>query len=128
VLVSTPSTWHIKMLTVMIIAQVCLRLASLKCAVLLYWGFLLWFCVCRLLQKFVNNMKFDVEFNINRFPLNLQHRAVELAAKHKLGDVMFPSDKGIGHTALPNLRSTHIHIHRQLSAHVLGISSLMSIR
>ncbi|KAG1963131.1 helicase MOV-10 [Pimephales promelas] len=58
----------------------------------------------KLLQKFVNNMKFDVEFNINRFPLNLQHRAVELAAKHKLGDVMFPSDKGIGHTALPNLR------------------------
>ncbi|KAK7145167.1 hypothetical protein R3I94_011307 [Phoxinus phoxinus] len=58
----------------------------------------------KLLQKFVNNMKFDVEFNINRFPLNLQHRAVELAAKHKLGDVLFPSDKGIGDTALPNLR------------------------
>ncbi|CAM4628135.1 unnamed protein product [Leuciscus chuanchicus] len=58
----------------------------------------------KLLQKFVNNMKFDVEFNINRFPLNLQHRAVELAAKHKLDDVLFPNDKGIGHTALPNLR------------------------
>lgn len=65
-------------------------------------------------------MKFDVEFNINRFPLNLQHRAVELAAKHKLGDVLFPSDKGIGHTALPNLRfalvcaHSHTSVYRQL--------------
>lgn len=85
---------------------------------------LFWFCVCRLLKKFVNNMKFDVEFNINRFPLKLQHRAVELAVQHKLGDVLFPSDKGIKHTALPHLRSAHKHTH-STSAHVLGISSLM---
>ncbi|ROL44890.1 putative RNA helicase SDE3 [Anabarilius grahami] len=58
----------------------------------------------KLLKKFVDNMKFDVEFNINRFPLKLQHRAVELAVQHKLGDVLFPSDKGIKHTALPHLR------------------------
>uniref|UniRef100_A0A672QYS9 RNA helicase n=1 Tax=Sinocyclocheilus grahami TaxID=75366 RepID=A0A672QYS9_SINGR len=35
----------------------------------------------KLLQKFVSNMKFDVEFNINRFPIRLQHRAVELAGQ-----------------------------------------------
>uniref|UniRef100_A0A9J7ZVQ7 RNA helicase n=1 Tax=Cyprinus carpio carpio TaxID=630221 RepID=A0A9J7ZVQ7_CYPCA len=57
----------------------------------------------KLLQKFVNNMKFNVEFNINRFPIRLQHRAVELACQHGLGDVLFPSDKGTGHTALPHL-------------------------
>uniref|UniRef100_A0A673J831 RNA helicase n=1 Tax=Sinocyclocheilus rhinocerous TaxID=307959 RepID=A0A673J831_9TELE len=56
----------------------------------------------KLLQKFVSNMKFDVEFNINRFPIRLQHRAVELAGQHGLGDVLFPSDKGTGHTALPH--------------------------
>lgn len=58
----------------------------------------------KLLKKFVNGMKFDVEFNINRFPLKLQHRAVELAVQDKLGDVLFPSDKDIEHTALPHLR------------------------
>ncbi|XP_043098693.1 putative helicase mov-10-B.1 [Puntigrus tetrazona] len=57
----------------------------------------------KLLQKFVSNMKFNVEFNINRFPIRLQHRAVELAGQHRLGDVLFPSDKGTGHTALPHL-------------------------
>lgn len=57
----------------------------------------------KLLQKFVSNMKFDVEFNINRFPIRFQHRAVELAGQHGLGDVLFPSDKGTGHTALPHL-------------------------
>ncbi|KTG43417.1 hypothetical protein cypCar_00007987 [Cyprinus carpio] len=57
----------------------------------------------KLLQKFVSNMKFNVEFNINRFPIRLQHRAVELAGQHGLGDVLFPSDKGTGHTALPDL-------------------------
>uniref|UniRef100_A0A667WMC0 RNA helicase n=1 Tax=Myripristis murdjan TaxID=586833 RepID=A0A667WMC0_9TELE len=45
----------------------------------------------RLLQSFINNMHFDVEFTVNRFPLKLQHRAVDLAAKHQLGTVLFPS-------------------------------------
>uniref|UniRef100_A0A7N8YPM0 RNA helicase n=1 Tax=Mastacembelus armatus TaxID=205130 RepID=A0A7N8YPM0_9TELE len=45
----------------------------------------------RLLQTFISNMKFDVEFTINRFPLKLQHRAVELAVKHQLEEVLFPS-------------------------------------
>uniref|UniRef100_A0A3B4BM13 RNA helicase n=1 Tax=Periophthalmus magnuspinnatus TaxID=409849 RepID=A0A3B4BM13_9GOBI len=43
----------------------------------------------RLLQTFINNMKFNVEFTINRFPIKMQHRAVELAVKNKLGDVLF---------------------------------------
>ncbi|RXN09183.1 helicase mov-10 [Labeo rohita] len=58
----------------------------------------------KLLQKFISSMKFDVEFNINRFPIRLQHRALALAGQHGLGDVLFPSDKGPGHTALPQLR------------------------
>uniref|UniRef100_A0AAQ5ZBM9 RNA helicase n=1 Tax=Amphiprion ocellaris TaxID=80972 RepID=A0AAQ5ZBM9_AMPOC len=45
----------------------------------------------RLVQTFISNMKFDVEFTINRFPLKLQHRAVDLAAQHQLGEVLFPS-------------------------------------
>lgn len=57
----------------------------------------------KLLQKFINNMKFDVEFNINRFPLRLQHRALELAVQHALGNVLFPTDKGTGHPELPHL-------------------------
>lgn len=36
-------------------------------------------------------MKFDVEFTLNRLPLMVQHRAVELASKHQLGEVLFPS-------------------------------------
>lgn len=58
----------------------------------------------KLLQKFVSKMKFDVEFNINRFPIKLQHRAVELAAQHGLGKVLFPTDNGIQQTTLPKLR------------------------
>uniref|UniRef100_A0A672ZG45 RNA helicase n=1 Tax=Sphaeramia orbicularis TaxID=375764 RepID=A0A672ZG45_9TELE len=45
----------------------------------------------RLLQMFISNMKFDVEFTINRFPIKLQHRAVDLAAQYQLGEVLFPS-------------------------------------
>ncbi|XP_051996519.1 putative helicase mov-10-B.1 [Xyrauchen texanus] len=58
----------------------------------------------KLLQRFLNNMKFDVEFNINRFPIKLQHRAVELAVQHGLGDVLFPSDNGNKNNTLPHIR------------------------
>ncbi|TRY89114.1 hypothetical protein DNTS_011152 [Danionella cerebrum] len=58
----------------------------------------------KLLQKFVAEMKFDVEFIVNRFPLRLQHRALELAVQHGLGDVLFPTNRGTGLTALPELR------------------------
>uniref|UniRef100_A0A8C5RGE4 RNA helicase n=1 Tax=Laticauda laticaudata TaxID=8630 RepID=A0A8C5RGE4_LATLA len=44
----------------------------------------------KLLNKFVNNMKFDVEFTFNRLPLRLQHRAVILAQKRQLSHLLFP--------------------------------------
>lgn len=58
----------------------------------------------KLLQRFLPNMKFDVEFNINRFPIKLQHRAVQLAAHHGLGGVLFPTDHNITQTELPHFR------------------------
>lgn len=58
----------------------------------------------RLLQIFISNMKFDVEFTINRFPLKLQHRAVDLAAKHQLGEVLFPSGAAVTSVPMPKLR------------------------
>lgn len=58
----------------------------------------------RLLQKFIANMKFNVEFSFNRFPLRLQHRAVQLAAEHGLGDVLFPTHNGVKQAALPKLK------------------------
>ncbi|KAJ8360337.1 hypothetical protein SKAU_G00168620 [Synaphobranchus kaupii] len=53
----------------------------------------------KLVKNFINNMKFNVEFTINRYPLKLQHRAVELALRHQLGDVLFPT--GSRGTPLP---------------------------
>ncbi|XP_056319481.1 putative helicase mov-10-B.1 [Danio aesculapii] len=44
----------------------------------------------RLLENFIDNMKFSVEFTINRLPLQLQHRAVHMAVQHNLKDVLFP--------------------------------------
>ncbi|XP_066519855.1 putative helicase mov-10-B.1 isoform X2 [Hoplias malabaricus] len=58
----------------------------------------------KLVQNFIPNMKFDVEFSFNRFPLKLQHRAVDLAVQHRLGNVLFPSDRRLKYTALPQLR------------------------
>ncbi|XP_061074539.1 putative helicase mov-10-B.1 isoform X2 [Conger conger] len=45
----------------------------------------------KLVKNFISNMKFNVEFTINRYPLKLQHRAVELAIRHHLGEVLFPT-------------------------------------
>ncbi|XP_053171020.1 putative helicase mov-10-B.1 isoform X1 [Scomber japonicus] len=58
----------------------------------------------RLLQFFLSNMKFDVEFTINRYPLKLQHRAVDLVAKHQLGEVLFPSGAAASNIPMPKLR------------------------
>ncbi|XP_070758397.1 putative helicase mov-10-B.1 [Enoplosus armatus] len=58
----------------------------------------------RLLQMFLNNMKFDVEFTINRFTLKLQHRAVDLAAKHQLDEMLFPSGAAVANLPMPKLR------------------------
>ncbi|CAM4716224.1 unnamed protein product [Leuciscus chuanchicus] len=44
----------------------------------------------RLLDDFIDNMKFRVEFTVNRLPLRLQHRAVHMAVQHNLRDVLFP--------------------------------------
>ncbi|XP_029007903.1 putative helicase mov-10-B.1 isoform X2 [Betta splendens] len=57
-----------------------------------------------LLQTFISNMKFNVEFTINQFPLRLQHRAVDLATQHKLGEVLFPSGAAVAHLIMPKLR------------------------
>ncbi|TVK90475.1 putative RNA helicase SDE3 [Bagarius yarrelli] len=57
-----------------------------------------------LVQKFIANMKFNVEFSFNRFPHKLQHRAVQLAAKHKLGNVLFPTPNTVIQAELPKLR------------------------
>ncbi|CAN9511896.1 unnamed protein product [Ophioblennius macclurei] len=57
----------------------------------------------RLLQMFLSNMKFDVEFTLNRFPLRLQHRAVDLAMKHQLGEVLFPSGAAAATVPVPKL-------------------------
>uniref|UniRef100_A0A8C7CZM4 RNA helicase n=1 Tax=Oncorhynchus kisutch TaxID=8019 RepID=A0A8C7CZM4_ONCKI len=57
----------------------------------------------RLVQSFISNTRFDVEFTINRFPLKLQHRAVDLAEKHQMDEVLFPSGSGVRTTHMPKL-------------------------
>lgn len=68
------------------------------------------FLFCRLVQKFIVNMKFNVEFSFNRLPLKLKHRAVQLAADRRLGDVLFPTLNGIRQAGLPQLRSQCIQL------------------
>lgn len=58
----------------------------------------------RLLQTFIKNMKFEVEFTINRFPVKMQHRAVDLAVTHKLGAVLFPTSAANISVPMPKLR------------------------
>lgn len=50
-------------------------------------------------------MKFDVEFTVNRLTLKLQHRAVDLASKHQLEELLFPSGAAADTLPLPKLRS-----------------------
>uniref|UniRef100_A0A4W6DR79 RNA helicase n=1 Tax=Lates calcarifer TaxID=8187 RepID=A0A4W6DR79_LATCA len=45
----------------------------------------------KLLDSFIDGMKFSVEFTVNRLTLRLQHRAAELAATKRLGKVLFPA-------------------------------------
>ncbi|XP_075997327.1 putative helicase mov-10-B.1 [Genypterus blacodes] len=58
----------------------------------------------RLLESFISNMRFNVEFTINRFPMKLQHRAVNFAVKHQLGDVLFPSAAAVASVPVLELR------------------------
>lgn len=51
--------------------------------------------ICRFLDRFINNMKFQLEFTLNRLPMRLQHRAVHLAVEHRLQDVLFPKESNV---------------------------------
>lgn len=57
----------------------------------------------KLVQTFIANMKFNVEFTINRYSLRLQHRSLDLAMPHKLERVLFPSATGLSEAPLPKL-------------------------
>uniref|UniRef100_UPI0037E9C988 putative helicase mov-10-B.2 isoform X2 n=1 Tax=Semicossyphus pulcher TaxID=241346 RepID=UPI0037E9C988 len=48
-----------------------------------------------LLSRFIDGMKFHVEFTVNRLTVRVQHRAAELAATCGLGDVLFPSERAL---------------------------------
>uniref|UniRef100_A0A7N5ZU64 RNA helicase n=1 Tax=Anabas testudineus TaxID=64144 RepID=A0A7N5ZU64_ANATE len=60
----------------------------------------------KLLDSFVDYMKFHVEFTINRVTLRLQHRAAELANQYRLEKVLFPTAPTFvsGQTVLPKLK------------------------
>ncbi|XP_050973679.1 putative helicase mov-10-B.1 [Labeo rohita] len=59
----------------------------------------------RLLDGFIDNMKFRVEFTVNRLPLKLQHRAVHMAIEHDLEDVLFPvASRSVTPAPTPALR------------------------
>ncbi|XP_051890987.1 putative helicase MOV-10 isoform X2 [Pristis pectinata] len=45
----------------------------------------------KLLDDFITNMKFNVSFTFNRFPLQMQHRATYLAKASGLINVLFPT-------------------------------------
>ncbi|XP_044065664.1 putative helicase mov-10-B.2 [Siniperca chuatsi] len=59
-----------------------------------------------LLDRFVDNMKFNIEFTVNRLTIRVQHRAAELAATYRLGEVLFPAAPAFPsqQTELPKLR------------------------
>uniref|UniRef100_A0A096M4W4 RNA helicase n=1 Tax=Poecilia formosa TaxID=48698 RepID=A0A096M4W4_POEFO len=44
-----------------------------------------------LLNRYMNGIKFNVEFTFNRLTVRLQHRAAEFARTHKLSSVLFPA-------------------------------------
>lgn len=57
------------------------------------------------MDRWVENMKFHVEFVVNRLTMRVQHRAAELAVTYQLGEVLFPDPNVIPpNIPLPNLR------------------------
>ncbi|XP_038143312.1 putative helicase mov-10-B.1 [Cyprinodon tularosa] len=56
--------------------------------------------------SFIEGIKFNVEFTINRLPVRLQHRAAELARSHNLRSVLFPVEPTLsyGKPDLPKLK------------------------
>uniref|UniRef100_A0A8C5MH71 RNA helicase n=1 Tax=Leptobrachium leishanense TaxID=445787 RepID=A0A8C5MH71_9ANUR len=45
----------------------------------------------RLLQRFLDGMKFDVVFTFNRLPLKVQHRAVQMVKEKAIDQFVFPT-------------------------------------
>ncbi|XP_078276687.1 putative helicase MOV-10 isoform X2 [Rhinoraja longicauda] len=45
----------------------------------------------KLLNDFIQNMKFNVSFTFNRFPLKMEHRAAQLAKDTGIKNVLFPT-------------------------------------
>ncbi|XP_029011902.1 putative helicase mov-10-B.1 [Betta splendens] len=68
----------------------------------------------KLLDVFVENMKFNVEFIINRLTLRIQHRAAEMAHAFRLQKVLFPaaSDPSPLQTDPPKLRLFDMKLER----------------
>lgn len=49
-----------------------------------------------LIQRFIENMKFNVRFEFNRLPMRLQHRACELAIEEGLEHkILFPDRRTV---------------------------------
>uniref|UniRef100_A0A667Y4P6 RNA helicase n=1 Tax=Myripristis murdjan TaxID=586833 RepID=A0A667Y4P6_9TELE len=63
-----------------------------------------------LLVHFTEDMKFSVEFNINRLTLRIQHRAVDLASACKLKKVLFPDTANSPSEKLQELRLFNEHL------------------
>ncbi|KAM3618064.1 uncharacterized protein V6R79_014760 [Siganus canaliculatus] len=58
-----------------------------------------------LLNHFVDGMKFNIEFTVNRLTVRVQHRAAELALQQNLREMLFPAAPPLAHsTELPKLR------------------------
>uniref|UniRef100_A0A671X0R6 RNA helicase n=1 Tax=Sparus aurata TaxID=8175 RepID=A0A671X0R6_SPAAU len=58
-----------------------------------------------LLARFVDGMKFNIEFTVNRLTVRVQHRAAEMATTCGLGEVLFPAAPlSSQQTELPQLR------------------------
>lgn len=54
-------------------------------------------------DRWVENMKFHIEFVVNRLTMRVQHRAAELAVTYQLGEVLFPAPNVISpNIQLPN--------------------------
>ncbi|XP_007546936.1 putative helicase mov-10-B.1 isoform X1 [Poecilia formosa] len=82
----------------------------------------------RLLDIFITNMTFDVEFTFNRLTLKLQHRAVDLAVKHKLKEVLFPSETAskkvsVAELSMLNHRIENNPEQRKAVQHIIAASS-----
>ncbi|XP_023280958.1 putative helicase mov-10-B.2 isoform X2 [Seriola lalandi dorsalis] len=69
----------------------------------------------KLLDRFVDNMKFCIEFTVNRLTLRLQHRAAELATTCGLRDVLFPAAPTCpSQLTLPKLRLFDCQLEKNL--------------